>query len=97
MLSCNLKLVRERYVSRRDASSIALWLSSVAAHVCRDVGVVGLLASNSRLEYFIFFAVLQAVCQSYCWVYISQVLQNVKSLCVVEPGLPQFDGVSLGE
>jgi hypothetical protein len=25
----------------------------------------------------IFFAVLQAVCQSYCWVYLSQVLQNV--------------------
>lgn len=65
--------------------------------MCRDVGVVGLPARKSRLEYLIFFAVLQAVCQSYCWVHFSQVLQNVKRLCVVDPGLPQFDGVSLGE
>jgi len=84
-------------LSRRDASSIALWLSSVAAHMCRDVGDAGLPASKSRLEYLIFFAVLQAVCQSYCWVYFSQVLQNVKSVCVVDPGLTQFEGVSLGE
>jgi hypothetical protein len=48
MVSCNLKLVRERHVSRRDASSIALWLSSVAAHVCRDVGVVVWSASKQK-------------------------------------------------
>jgi hypothetical protein len=65
--------------------------------MCRDVGVVGLRASKSRLDYLIFFAVLQAACQSYCWVYFSQLMQNVKSPCVVDPGLPRFDGMSLGE
>ena len=84
-------------MSRRDAASIALWLSFVAAHVCRDVGVVGLPASNSRLEYLIFFAVLQAVCQSCCWVYFSQILQKVRSLSIVDPRLLQLDGLSLGE
>jgi hypothetical protein len=68
MLSCNLKLVHERHVSRRDASAIALWQPTCAEML---VVLVYQQAKEGWSVLHVFFAVLQAVCQSYCWVYFS--------------------------
>jgi len=94
MLSCNLKLVRERHVSRRDGSSVALWQPTYAEMLV--VLVYQQAKAGWSILHVIFFAVLQAACQSYCLVYFSQVLRNIESLCVVDPSLTQIDVVSLG-